>query len=74
MNRIRLTIVPRKDQPIKKIKLTLMLVEDGSFDPTCTSTPQKEIPTFFPETPTFYEKDRIKAKKQISRRELLKRI
>ena len=52
----------------------LMLVEDGSFDPTCSSTPHKEIPTFFPETPTFYEKDRIKAKKQISRRELFKKI
>ena len=59
---------------IESEMVELMLVEDGSFDPTCTSTPQKEIPTFFPETPTFYEKDRIKAKKQISRRELFKKI
>jgi hypothetical protein len=27
-----------------------------------------------PEAPTFYEKDRLKAKKQISRRELFKKI
>jgi long-subunit acyl-CoA synthetase (AMP-forming) len=52
----------------------LMLVEDASFDPTCTSRPQKVIPTFFPATPTFYEKDRIKAKKQISRQELFRKI
>jgi hypothetical protein len=35
---------------------------------------KKVIPTFFPETPTFYEKDRLKAKKQISRRELFKKF
>ena len=52
----------------------LMLVEDASFDPTCTSTQQKVIPTFFRETPTFYGKDRLKAKKQTSRRELLKKF
>jgi hypothetical protein len=51
-----------------------MLVEDWSFDPSCNPTPQKVIPTFFPETPTIYEKDRIKAKKQISRREIFKKI
>ena len=43
---------------------------------TCTSFSRhkKLIPTFSPETPTFHEKDRLIAKKQVPRQELFKKI
>ena len=48
------------DNPIR-------LVEDASFNPTLTSTPNKNIPSLLPETPTVSNDNRLKAKKIIAK-------
>ena len=50
----------------------LLLVEDASFNPTLTSTPNKNIPSLLPETPTVSNDNRLKAKKKLSRKQLFK--
>ena len=50
----------------------LLLVEDASFNPTLTSTPNKNIPSLLPETPTVSYDNRLKAKKNLSRKQLFK--
>ena len=52
----------------------LLLVEDALFGPTFTSTPEKIIPTPLPQTPTVSDENRRKANKQLSRKQLFKKL